>query len=154
MPRFICVEFRECQKKDWKNGAPRPHKLVCGKSFKEDPSFSGNSTLADSKPKINKVPLPDPSFRRSPALCYQILKLEKDDNPDYVVSCRINKSLHVLIARFSQLVPPDQSPDIGIHIPGWDPEMLFCFLKIYRLTNMLDVIKRCTFLVLRQRGTL
>jgi hypothetical protein len=90
---------KECQKTDWKNGLPQPHKFSCGKPFKDDPSYSGNAPVV-SKPKFKKIPHPDPSFTRSSALCYQILKLEREDNPDYV------------------LVPPAPLPDIGIHIPG------------------------------------
>jgi hypothetical protein len=98
---FIYTEFRECQKNDWKNGVPQSHKLVCGKSFKDDPSYSRNAPVV-SNPKFKKVPPPDPSFTRSSALCYQILKLEKEDNPDYVVSNQINKG--VLITQADSLL--------------------------------------------------
>ena len=70
---------RECQRADWKDGKPRPHKTICGKS---DIDF--NIRSHEPAKRYMMIPDPAPSFRRSAALLYQINYL-KDNNCDYVV---------------------------------------------------------------------
>jgi hypothetical protein len=68
----------ECQVKDWKEGKPVPHKEVCGTAVPELP-----------KPVVDpdkRIPIPDPSFKRSPALLRQIAFLRRPPFSDYVVS--------------------------------------------------------------------
>lgn len=72
---------RECQAKDWKFGAPTPHRLICGKALTED-------SILETKPTpkaTSRVPDPDPGFNRSPALVHQLFLLSEAPGTDYVV---------------------------------------------------------------------
>jgi hypothetical protein len=83
---LILVWTRKCQRHDWKDGVPTPHKQICGKALMDDET----SPVAEEKPQEEKdeniIPSQDPSFKRSLALRYQISLLNRPPYPDYVVS--------------------------------------------------------------------
>lgn len=82
---IMSVLDSECQIMDWDDGMPRPHKQMCGRPLDE-----GVLKLAVESPdtgtaeeqfekgcdKLN-FPPPIPSFRRSPALLWQINELKE-----------------------------------------------------------------------------
>ncbi|KAK0210102.1 hypothetical protein DFS33DRAFT_1251351 [Desarmillaria ectypa] len=94
----------ECQKKDWKQGFPRPHKAICGKDVldeeKPDESISGTK---DTELESG-IPPPDLSFKRSPDLLHQISFITKPTSCDYVY------------------MRPRPFDDIGIDIPDIEGE--------------------------------
>ncbi|KAH8107200.1 hypothetical protein BXZ70DRAFT_1004070 [Cristinia sonorae] len=88
---------RECQKNDWKNGAANcpPHKQTCGiprKKWATECDFNGGQSfrvIPASTANIisNIIPPPDPGYKRSLELQYQISMLTQNpgDYPDYVL---------------------------------------------------------------------
>ncbi|KAF8888829.1 hypothetical protein BD779DRAFT_1672150 [Infundibulicybe gibba] len=82
--RIIRYCSRECQREDWKNGKPVPHKAICGKPMMDvDPPEEKETVGADSND--DRIPPPDPGFRRSIALSYQITLLQSMPQCDYVL---------------------------------------------------------------------
>ncbi|KAK0455202.1 uncharacterized protein EV420DRAFT_1765639 [Desarmillaria tabescens] len=89
----------ECQKKDWKQGFPRPHKAICGKDvFEEDKTDESIPETKDTESETG-IPPPDPLFKRSPDLLHQISFITKPTPCDYVY------------------MRPRPFDDIGIDIP-------------------------------------
>ncbi len=81
--RFNC---RKCQTEDWKNGIPRPHRVVCGKTSLEDESEAAAPTKLTDAIQEDCIPQPDPGFKRSPALLHQLSFLQQPPYVDYTVS--------------------------------------------------------------------
>lgn len=107
--RLIHYCSKECQRENWKKGIPRPHKLICGRPLMEE----NQQTSQKGRDFDDKIPEPDPSFKRTPALLHQIKLLKTEANPDYVL-----------------VQPGLVDPDIGIQIP--DPGIRNIFLIFRR----------------------
>lgn len=99
MGRKVFYCSRECQKDDWKNGKPKPHKMICGKPLSED----GLSGPPDSQNKdcATWVPKADPSFKRPPALLHQINELKTAKRLDYLVINRTKPNIGICFAKDS-----------------------------------------------------
>lgn len=97
---FLFLNLRgssECQKHDWKNGTPTPHKQICGKIVTSEMLSCPSATKEMSN---RRIPTPAESFQRSVELLYQIARLEEPPYPDYVVSHLSSDGLvQILIVR-------------------------------------------------------
>ncbi|GJE97840.1 zinc finger MYND domain-containing protein [Phanerochaete sordida] len=82
--RSVIYCSKECQTRDWKDGTPYPHKLVCGKLLSEQDILALPRTGSD-RSAADVIPDAAPSFCRSPALNQQIDFLSKDIFVDYMV---------------------------------------------------------------------
>ncbi|KJA22125.1 hypothetical protein HYPSUDRAFT_665697 [Hypholoma sublateritium FD-334 SS-4] len=86
--RIIRYCSRECQKRDWKSGLPKPHRVICGKPLEDGaPTVSKEeASRSSAHPESDlMIPYPDPNFERSPALLYQIRKIKEHRESDYMV---------------------------------------------------------------------
>ncbi|KAF8159625.1 hypothetical protein B0H34DRAFT_411554 [Crassisporium funariophilum] len=103
---------RECQKDDWKNGKPKPHKLTCGKppQAAAEGGRQGKLTCNDKT-----IPSADPSFKRSLALLHQIQR-STATGADYVLITKGND-------------------DIGLTIPGKAQKDRFLEMKQQAMKN-------------------
>lgn len=82
----------DCQLKSWTDGFPVPHKQLCGKKFVDD------SEPVPTIPKMitnieDRIPPAAASFKRPPALLYQLSLLNEPPHFDYVVSNKFRKNL-------------------------------------------------------------
>ncbi|KAF8888828.1 hypothetical protein BD779DRAFT_1716154 [Infundibulicybe gibba] len=114
--RIIRYCSRECQKNDWKNGKPVPHKAICGKPMMDvDPPEEKEAVGAGSDD--DRIPPPDPGFKRSMALSYQITQLRRMPQCDYVLDLpppnKNNKSI-TLLDPLSRRPPLIRSPTNSI----------------------------------------
>ncbi|KAJ7271050.1 hypothetical protein C8J57DRAFT_1180102 [Mycena rebaudengoi] len=77
---------RECQRDDWKNGIPVPHKTICGKPFVDTGSATAAPKSAGGPVVVPEglIPKSNPSFKRRPALLLQLMHLQRHPFPDYV----------------------------------------------------------------------
>ncbi|KAF8889365.1 hypothetical protein BD779DRAFT_341465 [Infundibulicybe gibba] len=82
--RIIRYCSRECQKDDWKNGKPVPHKAICGKPMMDDDPPKEREVI-EAGSNDGRIPPPDPGFKRSIALSYQITQLQRTPEYDYVL---------------------------------------------------------------------
>jgi hypothetical protein len=123
--RFITnpLQFsRECQVQDWKNGIPRPHKLLCGKRS-DNIDMHNASTVPQRELTLEEkiarkcIPDPDLKFKRSPELLHQISFLRQPPYVDYTV--RFVGYLHLthLMIGLLQLIFPYPHEDRGFTIP-------------------------------------
>lgn len=89
MAYVLLLLLRQCQKTDWSNGIPIPHKVFCGE--KQVPNLSeakvGHGGPQKNEPDLDgdRFPPPDHSFKRTPALLYQLKLLNGEPFPDYFV---------------------------------------------------------------------
>lgn len=74
--QLVYILNRECQRADWKS-----HRQICGKII--DPEFV---LVPDKIDDDELIPVPIPSFCRSPALLHQITYLRTLPEADYTVS--------------------------------------------------------------------
>ncbi|KAF8967639.1 hypothetical protein BDZ97DRAFT_1978323 [Flammula alnicola] len=125
--RKVLYCSRECQKLDWKEGvgSHQPHKVVCGKPF-----IHRSPTAPSSN--VEKIPPPDPSFKRPAALLHQISFLKRENNPDYV---------------FVQKTP---EPDMGITIPDLTTRGIFLAWRQRALKNGDPVAVRAMYSILQK----
>ncbi|KAJ3553055.1 hypothetical protein NM688_g3822 [Phlebia brevispora] len=111
--RQVLYCSRDCQVQDWKNGIPRPHRDICGKTSlagaaAESSSASASHTLrAEDQLAAGCVPEPDPKFKRSPALLHQLSFLQQPPYVDYTI------------------IFPHPDPDQGVMIPMPEEKVLF-----------------------------
>ena len=75
---------RACQRRDWKDGKPRPHKHVCGKALTED-DLGSLPEIKDGVGAQDVFPEPALGYVRSAALTRQISALASDFWLDYQV---------------------------------------------------------------------
>ncbi|KAI0797248.1 hypothetical protein BC629DRAFT_257379 [Irpex lacteus] len=86
--RRILYCSRDCQRKDWSHGVPRPHKAFCGKAqpTSELEDLSPATKVQDTSQIMRGcIPDPDPSFHRPPALLHQLTFLRQPPYCDYTV---------------------------------------------------------------------
>lgn len=95
---------RDCQQHDWKHGLPRPHKHVCGRPLTEDvlnrpihpPDWEScdagvpTASVHNHAQEAFLFPDPDPGYKRSPALLYQIGGLHNNPSVPYCVCYTLN----------------------------------------------------------------
>jgi len=99
--------YRECQRNDWKDGKPRPHREVCGKT----PLEPFERVVPKEREVDPKFPEVIPPFKRSPALSYQIKLMKAALWADYYVSSGFQ--VHVFGLNFLKI-----SLDNAIRRPG------------------------------------
>ncbi|KAK0455235.1 uncharacterized protein EV420DRAFT_589446 [Desarmillaria tabescens] len=121
----------ECQKKDWKQGFPRPHKAICGKDvFEEDKTDESIPETKDTESETG-IPPSDPCFKRSPDLLHQISFITKPTPCDYVY------------------MRPRPFDDIGIDIPDIEDKVLFTVMRRQAMINGDPVAVLNMFAILR-----
>ncbi|KAI0337849.1 hypothetical protein BDW22DRAFT_1488084 [Trametopsis cervina] len=76
---------RKCQIEDWHNGTPTPHRRVCGVRLSPETREPPPPTtrLSVHRESIFRIPEPDPTFKRSASLRYQIMFLSQHPYVDY-----------------------------------------------------------------------
>ncbi|KIP03873.1 hypothetical protein PHLGIDRAFT_218055 [Phlebiopsis gigantea 11061_1 CR5-6] len=111
---FYCS--KECQTKDWREGIPRPHKVICGKQLSGDePEHAPPPVPEMSVESELLVPPADPGFKRSPALMNQVSRLTENSNVDYVIvnpypepdqgiGMAFNKSIYIFSERSNKVL--------------------------------------------------
>ncbi|KAK0455236.1 uncharacterized protein EV420DRAFT_589522 [Desarmillaria tabescens] len=122
----------KCQRADWKEGFPRPHKAICGKVVLE--AEKADESIPETKDTTeleSGIPPPDPSFKRSPDLLHQISFITKLTPCDYV------------------FMRPRPFDDMGIDIPDIVDKIAFTVLRRRAMINGDPVAVRGMYSILR-----
>lgn len=92
------LDLSQCQIESWKQGRPTPHREICGKTANvTSEAITAPHASTPSGESSARIPDPDPTFERSPALEHQISFLRQPPYVDYTV-CLNHRMVGVLWA--------------------------------------------------------